>query len=146
MLTEIDLAYAAGIIDGEGSISICKLHSRHVKSKRGYDFELVVSFKIKEQAVCDWFKIKFGGDVFFCSSHRSNHSDMWVWRITRNKALPFLKMLKLYLKVKFFQAENGIEFQSNIKTRRRKPLTEGEVAVREAQYILQRNLNFRGVR
>ena len=146
MFTEIDLAYAAGIIDGEGCISISKLRSKYVKSRSGYDYALSVSFVIREKELCDWFELKFGGKVFFNPISKKNpkHSDVWLWRVTRSDAIPFLATIEPYLKLKLLRARNALEFQKNIKTKRTKPLSDGELAVREAQYILQRNLNAKG--
>jgi len=85
-MKKTDLAYTAGIVDGEGSIGIAKVN---VKScKRGYTFALNVQVTSSDEWLCQWLKFGFGGSL----SHSINNAGnpMWHWIIANRKASELL--------------------------------------------------------
>lgn len=155
---ETDLAYAAGLIDGEGTIVIEKAthdapwveNSKRQYLRRrkhnGTRYRTHVTITITKRAVCDWMEERFGGHIYVEGRRAANrgHSDVWIWRVTGDNASVFLGLIRPYLVLKGEQADNAIEFQKGVMTLRRKPLTDEELAVREACYLTQKALNKRG--
>ena len=113
-----DIAYLAGFIDGEGSISICKTNSSNsiYKTPR-YVLEVTVTNTYKP--IIDMFQELFAG-----SWTRRRHEKHPVWkqsyciRWASIKAKEILELVYPHLIVKKEQAEVAIEFQST-KTKNR---------------------------
>ena len=146
MVSLADLAYAAGIIDGEGTIVIEKSHDR--KSSQHIRYRMHTTVLIREKALCDWFQLRFGGKVYL---HKNadpikGHSQTWLWRVGSFEAVKFLEQVKPYLKLKQLQADNAMNFQLNIGNQTTKPLSDEQLAVREAQKILMGKLNRKGIK
>jgi len=128
------LAYTAGIMDGEGSISIARKPNKKVK--RGYSLGLVVTVNNTEQWLTEWLKMQYGGVV--CLAKRGNKTEkpLWVWRIVAREASEFLKLVLPYLTIRRPHAENAIKFQEYRKLRGKRQATEQQDAVEEAYRIL----------
>ncbi|WMI33407.1 LAGLIDADG endonuclease [Streptomyces phage Kenrey] len=110
---EMDLAYAAGLFDGEGCVSINKVKAhRNPSLKPG--FQLRCSISITNEWIANWFQECFGGYVML--RKRARAQDYWQWVVTSNNAYEFLKALKGYLKIKHEQAIIGIAFTEYRKT------------------------------
>ncbi len=142
MVDYFDLAYAAGIIDGEGTIVIEKSHDR--KSRGHIRYRMQVSVTNTNPVLIEWLHDKFNGSTYSFAYDNGKHKDMLIWRISSDKASDFLNAVMPFLKLKKLQAKLAIEFQSPIITKRRKPLTEEELAVREAQRLTMGELNHKG--
>ncbi len=132
-----DIAYIAGIVDGEGCIGL-NLN----KSGTGSSYRIKVSVGNTNEWICQWLKLSFGGCVSCSSRIGSNNKPLWQWIVSCNMALNFLELIYPYLKLKKPQAEIAIRFQ---KLRRRHHLTDGEIAIAEAQSIVMASLNKRGL-
>lgn len=132
-----DLAYMAGIFDGEGTIG---LHKYEYKKKNGmvskYHY-LDVSIVNMVEWVPWHFKMAFGGSV--CC--RANN--LWVWTTRNQKAASCLSALFPYLKLKRRQAEIAIALQARTKLHGSSRVTPEEQALREAEKILISRLNHR---
>ena len=112
-MRKTDLAYAAGIMDGEGSIGIyCNSSNPKSPSHR-----MRVRVTNTDRWLVNWLKASFGGTVGI-NKVRPGHNwkQMWYWTVSCHKAVGVLKDLLPYLHMKRPQAELAIEFQ---KTRRR---------------------------
>ena len=130
-----DLAYTAGIMDGEGSIGIARYKSK--SCKRGYTLELNVQVTSSDEWLCQWLKFGFGGSL----SHSINNAGnpMWHWIIAARKASEFLRLIKPYLRLKSPQADLAIKFQDAKRYRPSK--SPEEMAVEEAQRIVLQNMH-----
>lgn len=129
-----DLAYAAGIIDGEGCIGL------YTNSRKAAlpSYQMSVRVRTTDGWLCQWLALSFGGGTFF-DEHIGNRKDQWVWFLTGNKALPFLELVLPYLRLKKPEAELAIHFQS-VRKGRGRAMNDGERALAEAQRILMANL------
>lgn len=140
-MKKTDIAYIAGLFDGEGSIGIYLNQSR--KTKEGvktshYRLQCVV-------VLCDEFLIHllqmhFGGEFYICKRKTTKERVAYRWAVTNQKALQFLLVVTPYLKIKKPQAEIAIQFQKAKRRRGYTRLTEEELAVSEAQSILLKSL------
>lgn len=85
-----ELAYAAGLFDGEGSISLVRHRDNRTHSPQ-------VSIASTDHEVVYWFQKRFGGSIVTKQPRMSNHSVSYDWRLTDRRALAFLELLRPYL-------------------------------------------------
>ena len=129
----IKLAYAAGFIDGEGSIVIVKRKPRN-KERKSYSYSILVNITQRDGAIMDWFYGNFGGSVLW----KDRKNPIYIWTITHRKAEQFLKDILPFLKYKRPQAELALRLQQRLyKTIKRKDgtcevLTDNELQIRES--------------
>lgn len=139
-MKKTDLAYVAGIIDGEGCI-----HIRHTKKNKSaqYFYDLQLNVASTDEWLCQYLKMLLGGAVRETSRYFNNntrkYSRSWVWQVCCQQAKEVLELIIPYLKIKRPQAELAIKFQ-NAKVNKGKRLTDEEVAIQEAEFILMKNL------
>jgi len=106
--TETDLAYAAGLIDGDGSVIIGKFKAR---SQRQSGYRLTVSVGMCDMIAPAWFHTNFGGRFNNYDRPNVKYRRVYIWNITDSKAAELLRLLLPYLKTKRVQAEVAIEYQ-----------------------------------
>ena len=140
MATETELAYAAGIIDGEGCIGIWKY--RQPRCQHGYTYALRVTVTMTEPEVPTWLFETFGGCLNDYPPEREEWKRKYIWAISTKQARPFLGTILPYLKEKVEQAEIAIEFQSTKKMGdyRNKPKTDAVLEAEEILAVKLRNL------
>jgi len=145
-MKEIDLAYMAGILDGEGCIGI---HRSGMKPNGNPRYFLRVSIGICNEYIPNLFKFHFGGRIDFYQPLKENWHPQWRWTVTCNKAAQCLNVLLPYLKLKEKEAMLGIQYQSEKKNHSGSqkglngggvPETNEELALIESQRILMHNL------
>ena len=142
-MNKIDLAYAAGIIDGEGNIGIVKRQW----SKRNDKYHLQVRVAMCDREVPEWFQSHFGGSISIHKRTNPKHRPVYTWQISHRSCIPMLKAILPYLICKKPQAELGILFQETkhfgggIKGKGGRPAKpEAELALEETRYIQMRQL------
>ena len=135
-MSKTDLAYTAGIIDGEGCIMISRVRSQ--RSRSGYIYGLTVAVNSTDEWLPQWLKFSFGGSITFREPHRKNESPLWMWALRSRQASDFLKLTLPYLHLKKPQAELAIKFQTRKKYGRSLPLLE------EADYIAVKAMKRKG--
>lgn len=119
MLTEREkLAWAAGFVDGEGSIVIAS----------GKNVRLTVGQVHKAPLVI--LQEMFGG-YMKRESRPAGRRDLWVWAVASRKASNALRSLFPFLVVKRHQALLALQFQSEVRTGLRTQLTDAEKARRQ---------------
>lgn len=122
MITDKELSYAAGIIDGEGCISIAK---RKDGKYSWYQDSIRVHMKHKD--VPSWMQEKFGGKLY----ERHEPRTAYVWQLWGLESRALLFLLKPYIvekqeQIKLFLAmgklkESSRRFQKDPPyTRKRK--------------------------
>lgn len=141
-MTETELAYTAGIIDGEGTVVI-ERSSDH-KSAASIRYRMHLTVCIREKHLCEWLQLRFGGKLYLAVPRSPKHADYWMWRVTCAEAVECLSAIRPYLLLKGLQADNAIRFQAEIVPDRRIVLSDEEMAIREACYLTQKGLNQRG--
>ena len=142
-MEETELAYTAGIIDGEGSIG---LYLNRCKKQKDF-YQMRVTVRNTNEWLVQRLKITYGG-YFYPSRYgdkemAKNWKPQWQWIIAANKALVFLKLIYPYLRLKKPQAEVAIRFQE-MRRGQGYHFTEEETAIAEVERILMGNLNKRG--
>ena len=89
-MVDTELAYAAGLFDGEGSISL-------VRQKTNRSHSPQVSVASNDREVLDWFQKRFGGSIVTKQPRQATHSVSYDWRLTDRRALTFLQLIRPYL-------------------------------------------------
>jgi len=134
MNRQTKLAYAAGVIDGEGCISIyrCRVFGNGIYGGRIKNYRMKVNITQKDGRIIDWFVGNFGGTAYLhWKGTKTGYSHEWV--ISHQKASAFLKQILPFLIYKKPQAEIAIRFQDRIKQRmscNERRLNEHELAER----------------
>lgn len=108
-LDETERAYAAGIIDGEGSIMLIHQPPRGGVHKWEY-WVLRISVANTDKKLIDWLVDKFGGGFTHSRSLNPRHRDVFQWRVDAGKARPVLFAVLPYLLLKREQADIAIQY------------------------------------
>ena len=139
MLDNLELAYIAGIVDGEGSISIVR---RHRFTHQDPSFALLVSVSITDEWVIHYLHSTFGGSVSLQKRNIVSRRPVWSWTIRHKQAGELLKAIYPFLHIKKAQAEIAIRFQARKKLGKPFQATRKECRVLEqAEKILVSSLN-----
>jgi hypothetical protein len=137
--TPVDLAYAAGIVDGEGSIGWYKPKT----SKATYRVRFSVAMTDIEGPA--HMAALFGGRIYEQGRKTGVGKIIYVWQLTCKDAANALEILKPYLKIKANKAELAINLARRMQTpgcNTRIPLTEAEIAARKFLASALREANF----
>lgn len=143
-MRKTDLAYAAGIMDGEGSIGIYANTSK----KGNPVYRMRVRVNNTDEWLIHWLHQNFGGCIGVTdrgARFGRNWKPAWYWTVSCRPALLFLNMVSPYLRLKKPQAEIAIRFQETRKHSKGKKATEEELAISEIERTLIKNLNKRGL-
>lgn len=105
------LAYTAGLVDGEGTISIRR--RRFFKDHQVEEYVLCLSVAQKDRMICDWLKAQFDrGSVVVKRHHKPMTWETHVWDLTYNAAFEVMQAIRPYLIIKARQADIGLAFQA----------------------------------
>ena len=110
MCSELELAYLAGIIDGEGCIDIYK-HDAGPRGARKYRFTMRVTVGMGRPELPKWLQQLFGGTLGVSPAKFNGRSAEWRWRVCSLKALYLLNKIYPYLVLKKDQAQIAMSFQ-----------------------------------
>ncbi len=138
-MNETEKAYIAGIIDGEGCISIEKFISRG-----NMNYRLKLRVTNTNMLLMAYLTLCLGGCISTRHRKEPNCKTTYIWSLPGQPAVDCLKQVLPHLLLKKEVAELGIAFQK-MKRGKGSPKTDKELAVEEAQYIIAKNLNKRGV-
>ena len=139
----VDLAYVAGLFDGEGCVCLATSGKTATGKQR---IQLVVNLANTNEWITQWLKFNFGGQVYKdkISKRIVFRSDAWRWQLRSRQATLFLELILPYLKLKKPQAQLAIQFQSRQKIGRYQ--SDGKEILDEANRMLMRKYNRKGQR
>ena len=113
-MQEIDKAWIAGIIDGEGSIFVMK--QKRKDRERDINYILRVSVQSTDPFMTTELQKHFPGAEFKVQGDkREECSDTMKWQLNGKRATVFLREILPYMRVKHQQAKLAIEFQETTK-------------------------------
>ena len=146
-------AYIAGIIDGEGTVFICKTLTDYQKENgrlKNPKYVAGISVKMTNkkpiQFIYDVTKL---GVVYRIGARlgREQHKPFWEWKAGKTDGVPFIKLIRKYLLVKDKQADLFVKFYENKKAPfdRQKGLSPKELQWREDMRLQMCELNRLGV-
>lgn len=131
-LSESELGYLAGLIDGEGCINIACARGRYYVLQ-------VITAQTNEQLLVHWQQKTGLGTIHHMTRGKNpNASEKWNWRCSFKAAEALLEMLQPYLVLKSEEARIALEFarechrqQRQFRGKGRPRLTKEMLAVRE---------------
>ena len=149
MVSETDLAYLAGLIDGEGSISISRwVHQTRGIRNKNVGHHMHLNLGMTSRIAVEWAAKTFGGNVRWKNPNQADghvRAIMYYWQVYGTKAVPILRLIFPYLKTKSFQAMLAIAFWNDTVPTppklRRRGVSESEMHRREGYYSLMRKCN-----
>ena len=116
MTTDVDLAYAAGIIDGEGTIGITelrpvdRLRDNGTRVRRSFQHRIYVAVSMTDPRIPEWMKGEFGGNLQFVPSRSDKHKPSYRWSMSSKGAADFCELVAPFLRLKKTQAILAVEF------------------------------------
>lgn len=133
-----ELGYAAGLIDGEGCITIGR-HHKTIKGMSFIEYRLEVVISQTDGRALDFMYGLFGGYLYKRNSKPGPTYKPFIyrWEIRGEKAMKFLKRLIPFLKIRKQEAELAIQFQS-IRTKSPRNQYTGKVDVTRYADLHQR--------
>jgi len=137
MLSCDDIAYTAGIIDGEGYIGIIKRDKALSGGRITYDLRINVT--MCNPLIPSWLYANFGGRYYDFQPPSLNRKHLYEWRLEASNAGEFLKLILPYLKMKRGEAEIAIEFQDTRRVKYCRRKGKPNILV-EAETILHKKL------
>lgn len=96
-MTNVELSYLAGIVDGEGSIMFVKLHSCGLPSP-------VLSICNTNKALLEWIQCRFGGKLTPKKPRKKEHKLSYDLRWCYDDCLRVISQIAEYLVIKKPQA------------------------------------------
>jgi hypothetical protein len=92
-LSDIEAAYAAGIVDGEGSIQFSRNRRPRWPSP-------IVSVASTDRELLEWLRARVGGTIIQKRTYQSHHSRSYDWKLTDRRALRFLEIVRPFLVIR----------------------------------------------
>ncbi len=141
------LAYLAGVIDADGYILIYrKLGPKRLDGRYPMYYMLKVGCNQITSDLPNLLKDTFGGKVYqFKPQTRTNGQPWYMWSCHSRQAAHVMRTLLPYLRLKYRQAELGIQFDNLIQDQLSRPvralITEEMEAKRDELYSALRQLN-----
>lgn len=123
VIPERDLAYIAGLFDGEGSVVIDRSHSN--------SYRLKVAFTMTNQEGIAHCAQTFGGRVFPSPPPRRRWSPRYQWHIHGDKAYRFLKAIRPFTRVKSPEIDIALAFFEAYRTVRWQRVTPARIEAGE---------------
>ena len=125
--------YLAGILDGEGCLSVTA-----GKKPTCINYNSTMQVQNTSKELIDMLQAKFGGSTYLSKKQTRTTKTAYMWRVLKKKHIELLLLATLpYLIVKKEQAKVLLEF---VRLPR-----EAAVETRKNLYEQLRKLNFRGV-
>lgn len=112
VLTTEELAYIAGLFDGEGTVTISVYNaSRYGGRQRRI---LMVMLSSTDRSIIDFLLRLFNGSLTITKAH-GNHKEIYRWTLSARMAADFLSNVLPYLRIKREHAILGLEWQATVK-------------------------------
>lgn len=154
MANVIDLSYAAGIIDGEGTIGITELRPNirrrpnGTRERKSAQHRIYVAVSMTDAAVPMWLHATFGGNIQSVSARQPHHKPSVRWSMSSKRAADFCRLVGPHMKVKKLQADLAIRFYDERLTKafQGSAGVPGDELARRRMFVAEiKTLNQRGV-
>jgi hypothetical protein len=103
---DTNLAYVAGLIDGEGCI--------HLDCPRGVTYRARVSVGMTEPALplLQGLRAEWGGTLYQLRKPTDRWAGAWTWHLTGSPATALLTAIRPFLRLKSTQAESALRVEA----------------------------------
>jgi hypothetical protein len=139
----VELAYWAGLFDGEGSISIYRYQNKD-RYHKSPTYSVMLQLSLTDKQLVDDFAKLFKGTQTVRHYNRANNRDQYCWSTKGDIAVAILKALRPFLRLKQEKANLALKFHQKKWPNPSRLLTPAEVELREGYYQQMRKLNRRG--
>lgn len=120
-----EIAYIAGIIDGEGTIGVYKGGAPY-----SYSLRLIVSNT--HVPMLEWLHVRVGGSLTRNGTgYKTRHKQGWQVVLWQAHAAAVIQACRPFLIVKAPQADLGLRFMSEFISHRGRPVTDEEIRRRQ---------------
>lgn len=109
-MEEVEKAYLAGIVDGEGTVTLMKHHKNETPTPR-------VAVANNDLRLLKWIKTRIGGIIVAKKKYKPQHSDFYAWYVQQDRAIRFLEAIRGYLIIKKLQADLIVEKYKSVTHR-----------------------------
>lgn len=110
MKEEVEMAYTAGIIDGDGSFSLL-LHKSSTKNSWRSFYEPCIQLSNAFKGMSEFLHEKFGGSLRIKKPQQEHHKILYVWSLrSRDGCKKMIERILPYLKLKKDQANLMLQF------------------------------------
>jgi hypothetical protein len=140
------VGYLAGIIDGEGSISLKKVKPNAKRKTKNPTYEGAITLGMVEKRIIELFVERYGGT--YRIERVPNRQPIYRYaKVGTKGVLPILEELAPYLIEKRERAEVLMEYYKSINTERNRvngkvvQMTDEELSLREDFYQKMKELN-----
>lgn len=115
----LDLAYMAGIFDGEGYVTIPEMKYKDRKGNNSPTHCLRIGIENTYKPMLFWINRILRGyfgdkNIGHANGKKINYKDMYKYILYGSEASLFLELILKHLKIKNKQAKLGIKFQNNL--------------------------------
>jgi hypothetical protein len=141
--TPTEIAYLAGIIDGEGCFAMHRRRGTHI-------FGTQLQIGNTDVRMLHWVREHFGGSVKFEKRSQSHHKPMWRWASATSELESITRAVLPFLIVKREQAELFLAYRATVSVashewRRKDGAPESVKVARQRIHAKLSTLNQRGV-
>lgn len=113
-LAEVDKAYIAGLLDGEGCFTAFITQIRRHPYIHWLTIYFIQIIVVEEQPI-RWLKDVTGlGYVFQRKRQKQEYQDLWGWRVQSGPACEIVEQIMPYLKIKHRHAEIFLELRQRV--------------------------------
>jgi hypothetical protein len=105
-MTPVKQAYFAGIIDGEGCITMTETKRANGLST----FSPKITAASTDYIVVEDLEKQFGGKIYPCSDKGGNSRQAWSWQLSGKEAMYAILEIYLYLRLKAERAKIALEW------------------------------------
>lgn len=111
-MLDTDIAYCAGLIDGEGYIGIKKSKAYKCQGRRTPGYHARIQVRMVDRRGPEFLAKTLGGKVNPEKKQKGKHRGMFAWTVSDLKAETALKAIRPSLKIKGEQADTVLAFRS----------------------------------
>lgn len=144
---DIDLAYLAGIIDGEGCFFISKVPKKEGDGYISEHFRGLLKIDNTEKILLEWLDQVFSGTksaATRATSSRKFEREVFTWVATGDRLLDLCEQVLPYLTIKKRHCENMIKFRKTYTNQLgSNKLSEESIKIRQECLETSRKLNSR---
>lgn len=149
-MNETEKAYIAGIVDGEGCITIIRAdQSKHSPKHKSPSYRLAVSIYNSNKPMIDWLAERIDAHRHYKRQKSPNHKSLHILTISAKSASSFLSQIQPFIIAKSEQLKLALELQALVNSYRKErqhkfpgeALTQDEIDRRESIYLRMRELN-----
>ena len=138
------LSYVAGIIDGEGWISI-KKNKPHV-TRPGTQYFLELGVENTSEKLMLWLEANFSGLVYLRQPRNPKWKPIYSWKLRCSRAAALLSEISDILVIKSDRAKLALKFTETIGTKYNNiGLPNNVFTARESMFQEMKTLNKKGV-